>query len=297
MKCPYCDKEHADTAKFCEETGKPLEPQVQYCKEKSCNFRRPLPLTAQFCPNCGKPLRQNSKQGINISHHKDAKEINVNGIIFYVLPIKGGHYLMGATDEQIPYASEQEEPAHSERVGDFHIMEAPVTQALWEAVMGYNPSGFKGKNRPVTNVSYKECLRFCDKLNALTHKKFRLPSEKEWEYVARGKNKNIETASLFSGSNDIDSGAWDRENSKNVVHDVCMKAPNSYGVFDMSGNVWEWCSTRFGLYSENGYQPYGNSRVTRGGCAASTDKGCRTSRRYFSDQNHKSKYLGFRLIL
>lgn len=300
MKCPHCNKEHADTAKFCEETGKPLEPQFQYCHNEACDFRSPLPLSAKFCPNCGTSLKEESRksrQSRNITHHPDAVEITIKGISFYIVPIKGGRFTMGATDEQIPYASEQEKPAHSEVVNDFYIMEAPVTQELWEELMRYNPSGFKGKNRPVTNVSYKECLRFCNKLNMITRKNFRLPSEKEWEYAARGVTKKGEHPTIYSGSEDIDAIAWYGGNSNKIVHDVCLKEPNSYGLFDMSGNVWEWCATRYCLYWDCGYSLDKNFRVTRGGCAASTNKGCRTSRRYYCNQSHKSKYLGVRLVV
>ena len=176
------------------------------------------------------------------------------------------------------------------------MMEHCVTQKLWNIVMRDNPSAFKGDNRPVSNVTYYDCLNFINMLNNRLSTNFRLPSEAEWEYAARGGNLTKEQTK-YSGGNTLDEIAWYNENSNNVTHDVMRKKPNVLGIYDMSGNVWEWCASR-----NKPYVPRNNYRqkkyyINRGGCATSTAKGCRTSRRYYSHPNHSSCYLGFRLVL
>lgn len=185
-------------------------------------------------------------------------------------------------------------------VSDFYIMETPVTQELWVAVMGNNPSQFKGLKRPVTNVSYYDCCDFAEKISKLANIEFKIPTEKEWEFAARGGNPNQNCK--YSGinnetyGNNFDQYAWYNQNSNNVTHDVKKKKPNSLGIYDMSGNVWEWCSTKY--FSKNmGSKTSSYDYINRGGCAKSTKKGCRVSRRYHSTPSHKSCYLGLRLAL
>ncbi len=157
-----------------------------------------------------------------------------------------------------------EKPAHSVTLGDYYIGKFEVTQELWEAVMGSNPSYFKGSNLPVEQVSWDDCQTFIRKLNSLTGKNFRLPTEAEWEYTARGGNRS--KGYKYSGSNNISDVAWYWENSGDRVlsgewdydkiknnncrtHPVGMKSPNELGIYDMSGNVYEWCQDWYGSYS------------------------------------------------
>ena len=154
--------------------------------------------------------------------------------------VKGGTFMMGATPEQGSDAGDGEKPVHSVTVSDFYIGKYEVTQAQWKAVMGKNPSHYKGENRPVERVSWYDIQKFIEKLNAKTGKRYRLPTEAEWEYAARGGNQS--KGYKYSGSNDIGSVAWYTNNSGDRTHPVGQKQPNELGLYDMTGNVWEWCS-------------------------------------------------------
>ena len=223
-------------------------------------------------------------------------EFHVGDVKFEMIHVEGGMFIMGATPEQGNDASEHEKPAHKVKVRSFFLCKTLVTQKLWTAIMEYNPSRFKGDLRPVTNVTYKECLTFITNLNKRTGKQFRLPTEEEWEYAA--KDGNREDRFKYSGGNKIDEIAWYDGNAEKVTHDVATKKANRLGLYDMSGNVWEWCSSNYGEYEVNKTKNEDkNKKVTRGGCATSMDKGCRTSRRYKCNQNYKSNYLGFRLAI
>ena len=191
----------------------------------------------------------------------DKESFTVKGVQFTMIRVEGGTYTMGATSEQGSDAWDDEKPAHSVSVGTFYIGETEVTQALWQAVMGSNPSEFKGGQRPVESVSWDDCQTFISKLNSLTGKNFRLPTEEEWEYAARGGNKSRHTK--YSGSNDVGSVAWYDVNSGDQTHDVKTKQPNELGIYDMSGNVWE-CT---GSYWRSDYNSSldMSCRVDRGG--------------------------------
>ena len=172
--------------------------------------------------------------------------ITVNGVSFRMVKVRGGAFIMGATEEQGSDAEKEEQPAHMVTVQDFLIGETEVTQELWEAVMGFNNSHYKGPQRPVESMRYVDCESFFFKLNFLTNRNFRLPTEAEWEYAARGGNKA--TPTKYAGSDDYDEVAWYCNNSGNVPHDVKTKAPNELGLYDMSGNVDEWCSDAWASY-------------------------------------------------
>ena len=224
----------------------------------------------------------------------------VNGVSFTMVFVEGGTFTMGATSEQGEDVDNDEFPTHRVTLSDYYIGETEVTQALWKAIMGSNPSNFKGGNLPVESVSYKDVKTFITKLNRKTGKKFRLPTEAEWEYAARGGNKS--KGYKYAGSNTIDDVAWYDDNSNFKTHPVKTKQPNELGIYDMSGNVWEWCSDWYGDYtSEAQTNPQGPSsgsiRVDRGGSWFNYARDCRASRRDYGNLSNLDINLGFRLAL
>ena len=187
-------------------------------------------------------------------------------------------------------------------LSDYYIGETEVTQELWQAVMGSNPSYHSGNSqRPVERVSWNDCQEFIKKLNQLTGKNFRLPTEAEWEYAARGGNKS--QGYKYSGSNTIGNVAWYTDNSSSQTHDVKTKQANELGIYDMSGNVYEWCQDWYGDYSSSSQTnptgpSSGSGRVRRGGgWHFSGAGGCRVSDRYCSNPDDGGINLGLRLSL
>ena len=175
---------------------------------------------------------------------------------------------MGATAEQAGSYQSNELPTHQVTLSSYYICTTEVTQELWTAVMGSNPSYFVGTNLPVERVTWNDCQYFLDKLNAISGRQFRLPTEAEWEYAARGGDKSL--GYKYAGSNDVASVAWYKSNSCDRTCPVASKEPNELGLYDMSGNVWEWCQDFFGSYSnepeENPQGPItGYNKVLRGG--------------------------------
>ena len=196
------------------------------------------------------------------------KTFTVNGVSFEMIAVKGGTFTMGATSEQGSDAESDEKPTHSVTLSDYYIGKFEVTQELWQAVMGNNPSYYKGNNLPVEQVSWNDVQEFIKKLNQKTGANFRLPTEAEWEYAARGGNKS--QGYKYSGSNTIGNVAWYTDNSGSKTHQVGTKAPNELGIYDMTGNVWEWCQDWYGSYSRDSQTnpkgaSSGSSRVYRGG--------------------------------
>ena len=229
----------------------------------------------------------------------ETQTITVNGVSFTMIAVEGGTFQMGATSEQGGDAYDNEYPVHSVTLSDYYIGETEVTQELWEAVMGSKPSKFKGSQRPVVQVSWNDCQEFIKKLNQLTGKNFRLPTEAEWEYAARGGNKS--QGYKYSGSNTIGNVAWYGDNS-NSTHNVKIKSPNELGIYDMSGNVYEWCQDWYGSYSSGSQtNPTGPSsgsyRVYRGGGWSSSAGYCRVSYRYGGNPDFRDYSLGLRLCL
>ena len=224
----------------------------------------------------------------------------VNGVTFEMVPVEGGTFTMGATAEQGGDAYDSEKPAHKVTLSSYAIGKYEVTQALWKAVMGDNPSRFKGGDLPVENVSWNDCQEFLKKLNSLTGQQFRLPTEAEWEFAARGGRKS--KGYKYSGSNDLAEVAWYGDNSNRQTHPVGVKKPNELGIYDMSGNVREWCNDWFGDYSSSAVSnPSGPSsggyRVRRGGGWDYLATFCRVSSRFGNIPVNRFNYLGLRLVL
>ena len=225
----------------------------------------------------------------------------VNGVTFRMMPVEAGTFQMGATPEMSePW--DYEKPVHQVTLTrNYYIGETQVTQALWQAVMGNNPSLFQGNDQwPVENVSWDDCQTFIQKLNNLTGKKFRLPTEAEWEFAARGGNKSQHYQ--YSGSNNLDEVAWYYSNSEHKPHPVAQKKLNELGLYDMSGNVWEWCQDWYADYSDNpqidpeGPQS-GSDRVDRGGSWDGGAGYCRSSFRNIFVPGIQFNNLGLRLVL
>lgn len=224
-----------------------------------------------------------------------------NGVSFTMVYVKGGTFTMGATSEQGGDAYEWEKPAHNVTLSDYYIGQTEVTQQLWQAVMGNNPSLFTGDSRrPVEQVSWDDCQNFIRELNRITGQKFHLPTEAQWEYAARGGSKS--SHSKYSGSHSIDYVAWYDGNSGDKTHPVATKQANELGIYDMSGNVWEWCADWYGTYGNNAQTnptgpTSGQSRVLRGGSWYSNARLCRTSNRGNYDPTRRILNYGLRLAL
>ena len=223
-----------------------------------------------------------------------------DGISIEMVRIEAGMFTMGATPEmEEPF--DNEEPTHKVMLtNDYYIGKYEVTQALWQTVMGNNPSNYKGDNLPVETVSWDDCQEFICKLNIITGKKFRLPTEAEWEYAARGGKKS--RGYLYSGSNNISDVAWCDSNSGSKTHAVGSKQANELGIYDMSGNVWEWCQDWYEKYSSS-FQTdptganRGSNRVFRGGCWFFPAGFCCASYRANGTPAEGGKFLGLRLVL
>ena len=225
------------------------------------------------------------------------REFTVNGVSFKMIYVEGGTFQMGSDDSD---AYDHEKPIHSVSLSSYHIGETPVTQALWEAVMGSNPSKFKGDNLPVETVSWNDCQEFIQKLNQLTGKKFRSPTEAEWEYAARGGKHH--SPYKYAGSNSLDEVAWYGGNSGGATHSVKTKKPNALGIYDMSGNVWEWCQDWYEEYSDSAQTDSkdpseGSIRVLRGGSWNINARYSRVSYRSIFGPAYRDFSSGFRLSL
>ena len=223
-----------------------------------------------------------------------------DGICIEMVKVEGGTFMMGATSE-MKNPNSNEKPVHQVTLtNDYYMGKYEVTQALWQAVMGSNPSEYKGDNLPVETVSWNDCQKFISKLNSLTGRMFRLPTEAEWEYAARGGKES--RGYQYSGSSNISDVAWYDENSGSKTHPVGTKQANELGIYDMTGNVLEWCQDWYGsYYSSSQTNPTGSdsgsARVSRGGgwnCNASY---CRLSVRFYYTPDFRLDILGLRLAL
>ena len=222
-----------------------------------------------------------------------------NGINIEMVKVEAGTFMMGATSE-MKKPDDDEKPVHQVTLtNDYYMGKYEVTQALWQVVMGSNPSYFKGDNLPVECVSWDSCKVFINKLNSMTGRKFRLPTEAEWEYAARGGKKS--RGNQYCGSNNISDVAWYNENSENKTHPVGMKQANELGLYDMTGNVEEWCQDRIRSYVKSSQiNPTGAVRgawrVFRGGSWNSYMRNCRLSFRCSAKPVYGDFDQGLRLV-
>jgi formylglycine-generating enzyme required for sulfatase activity len=227
--------------------------------------------------------------------------------------VEGGTFTMGAKiyddlrqlydgNEQFCYTADQAKPMHSVTLSDFYMGTYEVTQKQWKEIMGNNPSKYSDcDNCPVENVSWDEVQEFIRKLNAKTGFKYRLPTEAEWEFAARGGNKSKDY--LFAGSNQVSEVAWYWKNSDNKPHPVGTKSSNELGLYDMLGNVFELCNDWYSDYSSysqtNPKGPdSGEYRVSRGGSFSWTGSVATTlAGRGSTTQGYKNDHSGFRLAM
>ena len=237
----------------------------------------------------------------------EVREIRVGNVQFRMMPVEGGTFRMGADEKQASWAAADEKPLHEVALSDYYIGQYPVTQGLWRAVTGRNPSNNKaGDDYPVEYVSWDDCQGFIKKLNDRTGLAFRLPREAEWEYAARGGRQS--RGFIYSGSDNADEVAWHAGNSSlgfwkgRRTHPVGQKKPNELGLYDMSGNVWEWCQDWYGEYTaETQTDPAGPAsgryRVLRGGSYWCGARHCRVSFRIDGDPGYRYDDFGLRLVL
>ncbi|MCB0598210.1 MAG: formylglycine-generating enzyme family protein [Lewinellaceae bacterium] len=225
---------------------------------------------------------------------------------FDMIQVEGGSFWMG--NDKSEEALDREQPAHEVKLESFYIAKYPVTQSLWKTIMGAenNPSAFKGDERPVENISREDALAFISQLNQLANQTYRLPSEAEWEYAARGGQQS--RGYKYAGSDNIEEVGWYSKNSDGESKPVGLKKSNELGLFDMSGNVYEWCLDWFGdsYYQEclergtanNPIGPAtGTYRIFRGGCWNYGAERCRVAYRHHDRPWRGYPYLGFRLAL
>ena len=223
------------------------------------------------------------------------EEFEIEGCIFKMIAVEGGTFMMG---EENGYFTDT---LHQVTVSNFHIAQTEVTQDLWDLVMCSNPSaGNGGQGCPVENVSWSDCQEFISRLNQLTGRNFRLPTEAEWEFAARG--GNLSHGYIYSGSNNFNDVAWCEDNSGDKTHPVASKDCNELGIYDMSGNVWEWCQDWFGSYPSSAQTDpmgpeTGDEHIVRGGCMWGHSRFCAVIYRMYYPPEHKRGDLGLRLAM
>lgn len=238
------------------------------------------------------------KEGIEKRRLRSDQDFTVNGVTFTMVYVKAGSFYMGSNE------SSDEKPIHLVTLSrDYYIGRFPVTQELWRAVMGADAiCNFRGDKLPVESVSWEECQVFVQRLSQLTDRDFRLPTEAQWEFAARG---GVESKGYkYAGSNNLDEVAWYTENSGGKTHEVGTKQPNELGIYDMSGNVWEWCldwysssyPTASPVTDPKGSSS-GNCRVYRGGSWGNLAAICRAAFRHYLTPSNRCSDLGLRLAL
>ena len=230
------------------------------------------------------------------------KDTTLDDILGDMVQVRGGTFTMGCAQAQESDCYSYEKPARQVTLSDFYIGRYEVTQYIWKQIMGINinPSSNRRDNLPVENVSWDDVQEFLEKLNERTGKTYRLPTEAEWEYAARGGNQG--RGYVYSGSNTLEDVGWYVDNSDEVTHPVGMCKANELGLFDMSGNVDEWVNDWFGAYSEGALNnptgpSSGRSRVVRGGSSVREEDFSRVSYRGGWTPGSSNNYLGFRLAI
>ena len=235
-----------------------------------------------------------------LAKDNDFRTIRVGNSYFDMSFVKGGTFMMGSDASD---AQADEQPVHKVSLSDYYIGQTEVTQHLWQAVMGSgnNPSATKGNNLPVTNITWDEAQQFVERLSELTGMRYRLPTEAEWEYAARGGQQS--QGYTYAGSNNIDEVGWYNGNSSNKTHAVGQKQPNELGIFDMTGNVWEYCSDWHMPYSAQAQTnptgaATGEKHVLRGGCYHYDSKNCtNTNRHSYYTPDKGGASTGLRIVL
>lgn len=237
-------------------------------------------------PESGESRKEAVVYPTNVEVEYYDETLFVNGIPYKMLPIKGGEFYMGIEGDE-------EAQKHKVTLSDYKIGETEVPQSIWEAVMGSNPSRHIGPNYPVEQISWSDCQKFIARLNELSGQTFKLPTEAEWEYAANGKNENI---------NKLDDYAWYAVNSGHTTHAIGMKSPNGWGLKDMFGNVWEWCSDRHAVYSKSDVKDpkgpeTGDMNIFRGGGCGSEAETCTPTFRGACMPEENADALGVRLAM
>jgi formylglycine-generating enzyme required for sulfatase activity len=222
-----------------------------------------------------------------------------------MIKVKGGTFKMG---DELGVGEKDELPVHNRTIKTFGIAKTETTVLQWKTYcnatvqqMPKAPQGGWVDNDPIVNVSWEDAVAYCNWLSSKTGKQYRLPTEAEWEFAARGGNKN--KGFHYSGSQNIDSVAWNKNNSNNLVHAVAQKTANELGLYDMTGNLWEWCMDWhvFEAYTfaqtNKKDDKVRTTRVIRGGSAITPPLGCRTASRGNSEPTFRDPYCGFRVAI
>lgn len=244
--------------------------------------------------------RPGSSGNAQFGQGADVITITVGRVSFDMIKVEAGSFIMGCTSEQGGDCYSDEQPYHRVTITqDYYIGKFEVTQELYEAVMGTNPSNWKAFDRPVENVSWNDAQEFCAELSRMTGRRFSLPTEAEWEYAARGGKKS--SGAKYSGSSSVANVAWYDGNSGSQTHRVGQLRANELGIYDMSGNVWEWCYDWYGDYSSSSQTDpmgpsSGSSRVLRGGGWNDSAGNCRVSNRCNGSPAYRNTYIGFRVV-
>lgn len=238
----------------------------------------------------------------NDKYVQQVDTFTINGVRLEMVKIPGGTFNMGCSDPNDTGADPNEKPAQTRQVSDFYMGRYEVTQKLWFVIMNSNPSSTVNDNYPVNNVSWDDCQLFIQKLNAITGRNFRLPTETEWEYAAKTKlnqdGEAQEASYKYSGTSvNLSDYAWFASNSGGVLHAVGTKKPNDFGLYDMSGNVIEWCQDIYTNYSTGSPEISKDERVLRGGYFGADAAAVRATSRGSCPYNIAMEPFGFRLCL
>jgi formylglycine-generating enzyme required for sulfatase activity len=272
-------------------------------------FQNPLKQIFQFISPPTNPPKPPTNINVNINAQSSFTEDLGNGVKLEMIAIPGGTFWMGSPANEAE-RGDNESPQHQVTVPSFFMGKYPLTQAQYQAIMGKNPAYFKGNNRPVENVSWDDAVRFCQKLSQRTGKNYRLPSEAEWEYACRAGTKtpfsfgdNI-TTDLVNYDGTYPYKSAPKGKYREQTTDVGTFPPNAFGLYDMHGNVWEWCEDD---WHENyidaptdgsawNSQSGSNTKLLRGGSWYYVAGDCRSANRFRDSRDYRDCYCGFRVV-